>query len=169
MRPSKLLHPVAVLRQILDLKQKELADLLECSADTIRSIELRRLGLSEELAERIAEATYVGVAWLLAGDPKAEPIDDIGQPYERTFFESAQANRRKGSAARSYMQKSYTKENADAEARYYAKRLGALILKAAHRGRLRLVDWQINDAISRIEERYEEPFQPKGRGRKKKK
>jgi transcriptional regulator with XRE-family HTH domain len=73
MRHSPLLHPLAVLRILIQLTQKELGDFVNRAARTIQSIELRKLPLTEELALRIAEATGVDEAWLFAGDPSIPP------------------------------------------------------------------------------------------------
>ncbi len=73
MRPSPLRHPVAVLRTIIGLGQKHLADLCSCSTRTIQAVELGNLKLSETLATKIAEATGASTAWLLKGDPAAPP------------------------------------------------------------------------------------------------
>jgi transcriptional regulator with XRE-family HTH domain len=74
MRPSPLLHPLAVLRKIAGLTQQQLGDFVNRAARTIQSIELRKLPLTEELALRIAEATGVDEAWLFAGDPAQPPV-----------------------------------------------------------------------------------------------
>src|SRR5687768_12675056 len=76
MRPSQLKHPVAVLRKIIGMGQKEFAAMMDCSVATIQSIELgpERLKLSEELAERIEVETGVWMGWLLFGDPKNPPV-----------------------------------------------------------------------------------------------
>ncbi len=73
MQRSPLLHPLAILRKIVGLTQKEMGDLVNRAARTIQSIELNKLPLTEELALRIAEATGVDEAWLFAGDPSVPP------------------------------------------------------------------------------------------------
>ncbi|MEI6197757.1 MAG: helix-turn-helix transcriptional regulator, partial [Verrucomicrobiota bacterium] len=73
MQRSPLLHPLAILRKIIGLTQKEMGDLVNRAARTIQSIELNKLPLTEELALRIAEATGVDEAWLFAGDPSVLP------------------------------------------------------------------------------------------------
>lgn len=73
MRPSPLLHPLAVLRSITGLTQKQMGDFVDRAARTIQAIELRKMPLTDELALRIAEATGVDEAWLFAGDPNTPP------------------------------------------------------------------------------------------------
>lgn len=90
MRPSPLRHPVAVLRKIIGLGQKELANLCGCSPRTIQAVELKQLALSEDLATRIEATTGANVAWLLAGDPSAPPLDSLNMGYEKAAFEEIQ-------------------------------------------------------------------------------
>ena len=89
MRPSPNRHPLAVLRNSLDIGQKEMADLVGRSRRTIQGIELKTMPLSEGLAERIAHETWVSAQWLMDGDPQAEPWlrnhKDI--PYRKEHYE----------------------------------------------------------------------------------
>lgn len=124
MKLSPLRHNLARLRLFLNLGQKEMADLADCSTHTIQSVELGRLALSEDLARRIATATGVHLRWLLENNLKAPAIkaddletrtitiiaDDVleapraGAPlqdikswaYTRHDFEGAQAGKRFG-------------------------------------------------------------------------
>ena len=91
MRNSPLRHPLAVLRTKLGLTQKEMADLVGRAARTIQSVELGTMPLSEGLARVIAEATGVGVGWLLEGDPTAPPRQEGGGTYTRGDFERRRA------------------------------------------------------------------------------
>ena len=73
MRRSLLRHPLAVLRQIIDVNSAKLAQLCGCSMSTIQSVEMGRMPLSEKLAARIAGETGVSVEWLLDGNPEVPP------------------------------------------------------------------------------------------------
>ena len=73
MRPSPLRHPVAVLRILIGINQRELADLCACSPRTIQAVELLKLPLSTNLAQKISAATGVSLEWLLDGDCEAPP------------------------------------------------------------------------------------------------
>jgi hypothetical protein len=53
-----------------------MANICGCSVDTIQSIELGRLALSELLARKISNATGVGAGWLLENDLKAPLTSD---------------------------------------------------------------------------------------------
>jgi transcriptional regulator with XRE-family HTH domain len=87
-RPSVLRHPLARLRQIAGLSQKELAAIVGRSTPTIQAIELGKLKLSEELAEIISAATGVSRDYLLAADPKAKPLAEAGGAFtQEKFFE----------------------------------------------------------------------------------
>jgi transcriptional regulator with XRE-family HTH domain len=104
MRPSPLRHPLAVLRQIIGMSQKELADLVGKSTSAVQAIELRKLDLSEELARKIALETGVSMKWLLDGDPLVAPIaGDNNNPFlldenkfSKAVFERRRADREKG-------------------------------------------------------------------------
>jgi transcriptional regulator with XRE-family HTH domain len=89
MGKSNLKHPVAVLRNLIGLGQKELAELVGYSTITIQSIELGKLGLSRALAERIAEETGVDPNWLLANDVKKPIVDYLGYPYTKMTYQVA--------------------------------------------------------------------------------
>ena len=85
MRLSPLRHPVAVLRNLIGLGQKDLADLSACSPRTIQAVELLKLPLSTKLAQKISEATGVSLEWLLDGNCEAPPqkaaLFTPGRPY----------------------------------------------------------------------------------------
>ncbi len=82
MRPSPLRHPLAILRNIIGLTQKQLADLAECARPTVQAIELK-LHLSEKLALKIAYQTGVHVGWLLADNVKTAPTCGNGRPLQK--------------------------------------------------------------------------------------
>lgn len=92
MRPSPLRHPLAILRQITNLTQKQLADLAECSSSAIQGIELKKLPMSRKLALRIAYQTGVNPDWLLANDVSQQPTCGNGNPFTKESFEEEQAS-----------------------------------------------------------------------------
>jgi len=87
-----LRHPLAVLRTTIGFTQKELASLVGCSRPTIQAIELGRLNLSAELAQKIAYSTGINVLWLLKNDPNQPPICADGRPFTTETFEAEQAS-----------------------------------------------------------------------------
>jgi len=99
MRRSPLRHPVAILRTLLGLTQKELADLAGRAARTIQAVELGTLPLSGDLALALAEATGIDVGWLLEGNPDAPPRRGLTArhsaprrgPYTRQDYEHHRA------------------------------------------------------------------------------
>ena len=93
MKRSPLRHPVAVLRQIIGLGQKELAELVGRSRRTIQAIELGSLKLSVELADKLVRETSVAFHWLMNGDAEAPPISTAGTPYVREDFELTQGEK----------------------------------------------------------------------------
>jgi transcriptional regulator with XRE-family HTH domain len=97
MRPSPFRHPVAVLRNILEMSQTEFGALSDCSSRTIQAVELGKLPLSESLALRIAHSTGISIEWLLKGDPAAPPKADcpsgISSPDGGFAYEVYEAHR----------------------------------------------------------------------------
>src|SRR6266404_752890 len=94
MRSSPLRHPLAILRNIIGLTQKQLADLAECARPTVQAIELQKLHLSEKLALKIAYQTGVHVGWLLADNVETAPTCGNGRPFTKESFEMEQASLR---------------------------------------------------------------------------
>jgi transcriptional regulator with XRE-family HTH domain len=93
MRRSPERHNLARLRLVLNLAQKQMAEICGCSTDTIQSVELGRLALSQSLARRISAATAVHLHWLLDNDLKAPIIATRGWPYTRSVFEVRQGTK----------------------------------------------------------------------------
>ena len=82
---------MAILRLMLGLTQKEMADLAGCAAITIQSVERGKLALSGKLAEHISAITGVNEEWLVAGDPMADMIAEDGSAYTPREFEERRA------------------------------------------------------------------------------
>lgn len=76
MRKSFLLHPIAVVRDIIGMPQPRFAELTGTGESTLAKIESLRLPLSKEMAIRITNEVGVSTRWLMNGDPKAPPIAD---------------------------------------------------------------------------------------------
>ena len=91
MRRSPLRHPIAVLRQVIGLGQKEFAELVGKRPPTIQAIELGKLKLSETLAAKIEEQTGVNSSWLLDGDVNSPMVNQSGASYAKDDYELAQA------------------------------------------------------------------------------
>lgn len=91
MRPSPQRHTLAVLRTLIGFTQKELAQILECSTPTVQAVELGKLKLSLDLAERVHFQTGVCTEWLLADDVSQPPVSPQGKPYTKARFEEMQA------------------------------------------------------------------------------
>ena len=72
---KKSRHVVAWVRETLGLKQSELASLIGISTNTLQSIELGRLPLSERIAYRLNEQTGIRAKWLLDNELGAPPPD----------------------------------------------------------------------------------------------
>lgn len=90
MRPSPQRHTLAVLRTLIGFTQKELAQILECSTATIQAVELGKLKLSLDLAQRVHFQTGVSTEWLLADDVNQPPVTGQGKPYTKAYFEKMQ-------------------------------------------------------------------------------
>lgn len=91
MRLSPQRHTLAVLRVLIGLTQKELANLLKRSVVTIQKIELGKLPLGADLADEIAGQCDVDLQWLLENDVSKPPLDVWRQPYTKSTFEKRQA------------------------------------------------------------------------------
>src|SRR6266853_1787456 len=98
MRKSPESHTLAILRVVLGMTQKEMADLVKRSARTIQAIELGQLPLSDALGQQFARETAVNLEWLMSGDVSRPIINSQGKPYTRTAFDQKQAwiNRKLG-------------------------------------------------------------------------
>jgi transcriptional regulator with XRE-family HTH domain len=90
MRLSPQRHTLAVLRVLIGLTQKELADMVGRSVVTIQKIELGKLRLGPELAKEISGQTWVSLKWLLDGDVSKPPVHAHGGPYTKEMFELRQ-------------------------------------------------------------------------------
>jgi transcriptional regulator with XRE-family HTH domain len=89
MRPSPKRHNLARLRLFLKLGQNETAELAGCSRDTIQSVELGRLRLSERLARKISDATGIAADWLLENNLKAPLLSVHREPFTIDDYEVA--------------------------------------------------------------------------------
>jgi DNA-binding XRE family transcriptional regulator len=83
MKPPR--HPLATLRRTLGLRQKDMAELLECSLPTIQAIEYGHLKLSDKLAQLASQKTGVDGCWLRTG--LGSIIDQHGKPYTRETYD----------------------------------------------------------------------------------
>jgi transcriptional regulator with XRE-family HTH domain len=92
MRVSPRSHTLAVLRILVGLTQKEMAEALECSAPTIQAIELGKLKMSDRLAEVCSLKTGISLDWLLKNDVTQPPVDVMGNAYTKSTFEAYQAH-----------------------------------------------------------------------------
>jgi transcriptional regulator with XRE-family HTH domain len=70
-----------------------MANIVDRSVHTIHKIECGKLGLSKEVASRMARETGVRLEWLLAGDTEADPTDVDGKPYTRDVYQRTQASK----------------------------------------------------------------------------
>jgi len=68
-----------------------MAQILECSVPTIQAVELGKLKLSMDLAQRVNFQTAVSTEWLLGGDVTDAPVTGAGEPYTKAHFENRQA------------------------------------------------------------------------------
>lgn len=93
MRTSSRRTTAAVLRQILGIKDFEMAEILGRSKYTIHNIESGRLELSHSLATKMFHETGISLDWLLNEDPNAPPISGRGEQYTKEIFEKAQAEK----------------------------------------------------------------------------
>jgi DNA-binding XRE family transcriptional regulator len=84
---------VRILRKLCGLTQAELAQVIGCARLTVHGLEAGKLKLSDKMADKIALHTAVSPAWLLANNPKTQPVcqHDRGRPYTREVFQMRRA------------------------------------------------------------------------------
>jgi transcriptional regulator with XRE-family HTH domain len=92
---------VAVLRQKLGLSVEEFGQLIGKSLSTVTKLEVGLLKLSVETAIKISNETGVDVEWLMAGEPKEDPLStdeesNRKEPYSKELFEQIQAFKKSG-------------------------------------------------------------------------
>ncbi len=92
MRRSPQRHTLAVLRILIGFTQKEMAQILECSVPTIQAVELGKLKLSMDLAQRVHFQTGASTEWLLADDVSKPALTEEGMACTKEMFEARQAS-----------------------------------------------------------------------------
>jgi transcriptional regulator with XRE-family HTH domain len=153
MRPSNQRHPLAVLRVLVGLTQKEMAAILDCSTPTIQAVELGKLKLSEKLAEHISIKTGIKIDWLLQNDVGQPPMDVAGAPYTKQTYENYQA------------QSSYQHDAFGAVfSTVYCHmanmaRLEALILRAFTDDKMPLCAYKLSQAFDKLDQEFGVTFE----------
>jgi hypothetical protein len=93
MRTSSRKTTAAVLREIIGIKVREWAEILDRSQHTVHDLESGRLKLSPELATKINYETGI-IRWLLDCDPAAPAVSADGRDYTKEIFEEVQARKK---------------------------------------------------------------------------
>ena len=93
MRSANCQHVTAKLRLQLQMTQHAMADLVGVSVHTIKSVELTRIPLSPQLAQKIAAATGVRLEWLLRNDLDTPPQSSYTANYTADFFRAWRSRR----------------------------------------------------------------------------
>jgi transcriptional regulator with XRE-family HTH domain len=83
MRPSKNKHPLAVIRTLHNMGQKEVASICGKSTRTVQSIELGNFNITEQIALKLSNYFNVDLAWLMNADPNAPILNKQGKPYDK--------------------------------------------------------------------------------------
>jgi transcriptional regulator with XRE-family HTH domain len=152
MKRSSHRHPVAILREICGLYQKEFADLIGCSRIYVQKIEQtpQHSGqrLSEKLAQRIFHETGISLTWLLDGDPLAPPLSGRGEPYTRQTFERSQAEKIYFDRVADWQ---FSNDFLD-----FAGRLRAILARANQRKTYYMVAYQVRKFIDSLAEKHGE-------------
>jgi transcriptional regulator with XRE-family HTH domain len=84
-------HTLAIFRKTIGFSQKEMAELLGCSRETIQSIERGRRRLNPGLARRAELMTNVSSKWLRANDTSKPPLTREGTGYSEAVFAHSKA------------------------------------------------------------------------------
>ena len=165
MRKSLLQHNVARLRLICGEKQSGFAELTKVKLKTLQKIETDKLGLSEEMARRIANATGIDVHWLLENDTKAQPVTVNGYVYTKRDFDAVQAANVRGE------QEFVVQMLSDYQASFYGQ-IAAILLAAAKAREAETVVWKMGKLLAEVRREYgynessisDEPFATRGDG-----
>ncbi len=88
-RPPRRTSVLRSARQILNLSQQALAELVGCSAITIQKFENGETGVSQDLARRIALETRLDLQQLLTNSNPEEPRGMDGRPLSKAFWEES--------------------------------------------------------------------------------
>ena len=147
---------MAVLRQVLDMKTPEFAEVCGLSLSAIEKLETGRLKLSDEVAFRIAQETGVE-AWLLAGDVAAPPRrlakgsrERIGKGEYRTIEYGERLQPEVFAEWRARGSKVSPIWNPEAE----AARLAGIIARAIRKGRSVYAKYRIDKLLDELEAEY---------------
>jgi DNA-binding XRE family transcriptional regulator len=137
-------HPVSVLRRQIRKTQKEMGELVGCSAKTIQAVEYGKLELSEILAQKISAQTGVDLEFLLGGDAGRPPIDVEGRPYTSEIFDQTQ------SELKHPAQEAVTTKHADAVLASYVQQICAILAQAVYDRKFNLCVYKFDQAIERL-------------------
>jgi transcriptional regulator with XRE-family HTH domain len=150
MKPSFLRHPVAVLRKICELYQKEFAELIGCSRVYVQKIEQTPehggQPLSKKLAMRIFHETQASPAWLLAANPKAPAIAADGTPYSLEIFHKAQADKQWYDQPHPFSRRT--------EAMTFCAQLIAILEHANAQKKYQLAIYKLAEAIKKLQQEF---------------
>jgi len=142
---------LAVLRRIIGIGQKEMADLVGCSFPTIQAIEYRKLELSERLGEQISIQTGIDVKWLLDGDTSKPPIDTyFGVAFTRQTFEETRAAKRQAPDS----SLAYPRLSVDLSLVCFIQRTCAILAKASKNGKERLCEYKMESFLDDLEKEF---------------
>jgi transcriptional regulator with XRE-family HTH domain len=145
---SKPRHSLTRLREILGLRQGQMASLGGCSIHTVRSIEQRKQRISERLAAKLADETWIDPIWLRNGDAEVIPLSVLGIKYTKQQFEMAQCIAFDPLGLRSTQAKDALKK--------IIPRLEDLLNKAASLGKLPVTTWKVGKMLHDLEIAIEE-------------
>jgi transcriptional regulator with XRE-family HTH domain len=146
MRTSTRKTTTAILREILGIKDFEMAGILDRSIHTIHSLESGRLKLSLELATKIFHETGISLDWLLKGDPGAPPMSGRGERYTKELFERAQAEKMYYDRPHPFFQKT--------DALDCCARLAGVLKNASDHGKYYMAKYKLRGALSALEKEF---------------
>jgi transcriptional regulator with XRE-family HTH domain len=95
MSRSKGKTTLAVLRGIIGITAEQMGKRLGCSKHTINSIEIGRIKLGEERAQKLSQSTGVSLSWLLANNPAVPPVTSHGVAYTHALSVEYEAKKKR--------------------------------------------------------------------------
>jgi transcriptional regulator with XRE-family HTH domain len=88
MRLSPRRHVLVLIREELDITQKDLANILDLSNSAMQKIELGKLPLPPRIARKASEEFRVSVSYLTKNDVSKKPVTADGKPLSKEAYDN---------------------------------------------------------------------------------
>jgi transcriptional regulator with XRE-family HTH domain len=138
---------LAVLREKMGITAGQMGKRLGCSRHTINSIEINRIPLGEERAQKLFHSTRVSLSWLLANNPAVPPVTSHGVAYTHALFVEYEAKKK-----RFYDQQrpSFRRSNAIG----FCAQLFAILENANAQKKYYMATYKVDEAIKELQQEF---------------